>query len=145
MLCHTHRHTCISISIAQQSLSYKLIRRICHAPRRKGDVTGRLWQGCHSAAISLLQAGESCRKLRLKSVDGREQVSLFPCAVLAPEFAKAPDLKLSFARSCTPSFTTSRAAVFARASCRSHTGFRTVTPYIQFSMFQVKEQKKSLH
>ena len=53
-----------------------VIRRICHASPAIGDVTGRLWQGCHSTAISLLVRLAHTAGLRRKSVDGREQVSL---------------------------------------------------------------------
>jgi hypothetical protein len=50
--------------------------RICHASPTTGVFTGRLWRDCHSSMMPLLVGLAHITGLRLKSVGGREQVSL---------------------------------------------------------------------
>ena len=50
----------------------------------EGNDAGRLWQGCHSSRVPLLVSLANTPGLRLKSMDGREQVSLSPALSSRP-------------------------------------------------------------
>ena len=52
---------------------------------RQGDVISRLWQGRHNSGTMLLVRLASIPGLRHKSMDGREQVSLFPALSSRPK------------------------------------------------------------
>jgi len=65
-------------------------RRICHAPPAGGDITGRPWQGCHNSVAPFYSYAAG---FPLKSVGGREKVSLTPALSSRPDCqsgSKAP-------------------------------------------------------
>ena len=111
---------------------------ICHAPL----VMGMLLVAFGKAVIApqyRCSKPAHIAELRLKSVDGREQVSLFPCMGHRARSRQRIRSGIPVFPLLRSSFTTSRIAVFARFR-RSHAGFRTVTPYIQLSSFNTTLQ-----
>ena len=98
---------CISVNIETGSarLSFyhlPVFRRICHAAPAKGMLLVASGEAVIAPRYRCSKGLAHTAELRRKSVDGREQVSLFPCAVLAPDFANTSGLELSFVRSCSP-------------------------------------------
>lgn len=89
----------------------------------KGDAAGRPWQGCHNSEVPLPVRLANTAGLRLKSVDGREQVSL--SAVLSSRL-----ICQIRSEACGDRSNSLMLLSWRRAPCRYHTAFVPETPYI---------------
>ena len=103
------------------------------------DITGRPWQGCHNSAASFYSCAAG---FPLKSVGGREKVSLAPALSLRPAChtgSKAPLIALA---ACP--FTSCKPPSSRRALCRYSRGFRTCnTVYSVFNDLKVTRNSVS--
>ena len=103
------------------------------------DITGRPWQGCHNSAASFYSCAAG---FPLKSVGGREKVSLAPALSLRPAChtgSKAPLIALA---ACL--FTSFKLPSSRRALCRYSRGFRTCnTVYSVFNDLKVTRNSVS--
>ena len=131
----TYRHTSYT---AAAPFSKK--RDLPYLPRGpgKGDAAGRPWQGCHNSEVPLPVRLANTAGLRLKSVDGREQVSL--SAVLSSRL-----ICQIRSEACGDRSNSLMLLSWRRAPCRYHTAFVPETPYIQFSSFNEESWKIVLH
>ena len=94
------------------------------------DITGRPWQGCHNSAASFYTCAAG---FPLKSVGGREKVSLAPALSSRPDCQSGSKASVHRSDSLSTSPPTScrhRAGPYAA----THAGFVPVIPCIQFSM-----------
>ena len=124
-------------------ITYGALRRGCpyyvlklmfppHLPRAPGDgdIAGRPWRDCHNSAASFATCAAG---FPLKSVGGREKVSLSPALSSRPG-VPLPGLRLALiARTACPS--PPKAVVLAARLTRYHAGFVPAIPSIQFSWF----------
>ena len=103
------------------------------------DITGRPWQGCHNSAASFYSCAAG---FPLKSVGGREKVSLAPALSSRPAChtgSKAPLIALA---ACL--FTSFKLPSSRRALCRYSRGFRTCnTVYSVFNDLKVTRNSVS--
>ena len=124
------RRGCWFISVSMQ------FHRICHAPPAKGDIASRPWRGCHNSAASFRTCAAG---FRLKSVDGREQVSLSPAQSSRPVCQTGSRTYVD--RSASLSITSESWRSWRRVLCRWYAGFVLAIPCIQFSMYEWRWEK----
>ena len=122
-------------------LSVLLSTYSSYLPRAPDDrnITGRPWQGCHNSAASFYSCAAG---FPLKSVGGREKVSLAPALSSRPDCqagSKAPLIALAV---CL--FTSFKLPSSRRALCRYSRGFRTCnTVYSVFNDLKVTRNSVS--
>ena len=75
-----HRRSCTDGESPRKQFGYHA--HICHASLTPGDRTGLRWRGCHNSTASFRSVR---RRVPPKSLAGREEVSLSPRAVIAPD------------------------------------------------------------